>query len=230
MIKFSIIISSAAVVLFSSWLSNPLKFSGVFKSTEIRYYVDTNILINNIQGMAHIFIGSGSNTFDFLKLKKSGDVYYNNQKLSFNNPARSYFDSIGYKNSGPVVWNLTNSDSLPSFTFTTSVGYPNIQNNLNLPNIISRSANLCINISNTSNYDKVEFFLTPNQISLFSPWNKSHGTASSINVNKSELCFLQNGLCRLNMIFTKYQDAVLNNKKFRFENRVSIIKIVNITN
>ncbi|MCA6443801.1 MAG: hypothetical protein ACK5QC_00540 [Bacteroidota bacterium] len=179
--------------------------------------------------MAHVFKGNGSNTFDYIKLKKSGDIYYNNRKMAFNNVAKSYFDSTGSLTQEPVVWALTNSDSLPTINYTTNIGYPMNNSTIILPNTISKSNDLVINTGIFSNYDKIEFMLVPNYLSIVNPWNRIAGNCNQIVIPKCDLFLLPCSSVKLNLILIKNEEKIVSGKKFKFENRLSIVKIVNVT-
>lgn len=84
------------------------------------------------------YVNAGTVTYNGTQLKKSTNLYSDTTHL------------INIHQSG-AVWNVAGSADVPTFTFAVTPSYPSFTGNVNLPDSISLSSNLTINLTGVSN-------------------------------------------------------------------------------
>lgn len=226
---FNISLVLCILILASFIGSTPIKYFGFLKATEIRYYQDTAMINKFYQGLAFLPRG-GTNKLNAFYCKKSGNLFFNNKPLAFQKFVNAYCDSIGSKDFEGIKWNLSSSDSLPSFSYTCSLGYPIINNPIDLPNSISKSNNVLIDISGVSNFDEVEFIINDSQLKIFTPWYRKLTNVTNFTILKSDLVTLTGPVIQINLLLIKNEEKEFNGKKFKFENRIMLVKNIPLTN
>jgi hypothetical protein len=135
-----------------STMGGPVFSSSVYGSLQtlaIQAYSGNTFAYNDSTASANFYaspISAGSVTY-----VNAGTVSYNGTQLK--KSSSFYSDTthlINIHQSG-AIWNVAGSADVPTFTFAVTPSYPSFTGNVNLPDSISLSNNLTINLTGVSN-------------------------------------------------------------------------------
>jgi hypothetical protein len=204
---------------------------GDFKSIKMVGYGNNEIMYTFYNSLVKLYPEATDANMMF-KASRIGSVNMNSKPLKYQNNIKAYLDSTERMDDGRAIWSVSSNSVFSAFTFSCPLDYPTFTTVENIPDTIKRSSNYIINIGNVQNADFVEFifddFTFHNPVPWYRKINVSANTTIVIpGVNFSTIT-TQTGFVRL--AFTKGLDTILNEKKFRFEKRLIVVKPVVIIN
>ncbi|MBS1650999.1 MAG: hypothetical protein JSU07_03225 [Bacteroidetes bacterium] len=220
-----IVLFSLFMLSFSFKTSTVNAYSGFLRAINVRYYSDTFQVKSLYQGIGFLTKGTQI-TIAPLLCQKNGKLWFNNHLMSYQPVVRAYYDTVHTDTNLGINWALSNSDSLQPFNINSNLGYPIVPRNILIPNKISKSTDLLLNLNGVSNVDDVEFDINDGGFNINFPYYNKCNFSPLLTIYKSKFCTLNvsNSNLQLRITFIKYEDVTVSEKIIRLENRVLIIK------
>ena len=142
-------------------------------------------------------------------------VSLNGVLFSYNSSPAQYSDSTYTLNFPPAKWVVNGANTTPSFTYTNNNPVPTYTAQALLPNTITRSQNLAISITGTTNYDQVQVQIQ--DINGKYIIQSFANTSSTVTVSKDSLNKLAAGANgQIMIMFAKFNPQTLGGKNFLF--------------
>ena len=218
-------------ISFLSFLTPPYTIYGDFKTIKMQGYADNTLQYTFYNSLVKLYPEAVDPRMVF-KSTNVGAVSVNMQQLKYNKNIKSYLDSTERTKVEGVVWSVGQNPVFNGFTYNCSMNYPNFTNIQGIPDTINKHGNFEINFTGVQNSDFVEFIFDDFSVHIEVPWYRKVNTLTNNSLvipgeNFSSIT-VQKGFVRL--VFTKRKDTLINEKMFRFENRLMLVKPVVVLN
>lgn len=225
------ILAALGILLLSFNQVNNTNPYGIFKYSKMVLYTDTNIVSSGLIATAMIYETPKTIGLKPYKTIKDGKITLNGIQLGFNNNLQLFTDSLNRNEHNSVSWSVNNSRELGSFNHEVSKGLPVFKTINNIPNQISKSKNLNIEIG-SNDYSRIEVgFLDENNQVYLPLYRIFKNNANKINYSKNDLLILKNNYnSQIRITFVYLEEKMVNSKKIIFENRLDIIKNIYVIN
>lgn len=218
-------------ILVSAFYNPPrTSFYGELRAMKIMNYYDSTVSSVMYQGMAFIY-DTPKEDFSPANGVNNGTIKLNNRSLYFEPTIKMYLDSADRKTNQGINWSLSGSNSLPTYTFSCLNTYPTFNGIKAIPNTVSKSNNLTLSFNNLQGADQIEITIDDLKLHLLSPWyRKINASINNLVIPKTHLQDLTCGAVTLRISFIKEEEKQFNGKMFKFEHRLNVNKLVNLTN
>ena len=203
-----------------------------FKAIKVLTYKDTTLFDTDYSGITTLYETPTISGLRPYKGQYNGIVKLNSSIQMYNQTINMYMDTALRKNLNVINWSISNSTAFENINYSTIKAMPSFTNVACIPNILSKSSNYMISFGNVPNVDRIEFTIDNGSIQIAPPYyRKVPATINTLVIPKINLsCLNINTTSKVRITFINEEEKDFGNKKFVFENRLEIVKLITITN
>ena len=239
-LKYSFVYFMLLISVISLSQSCPY-YSGEFKIKKRLYYIDTLTLDTSLAKydvtkfkhyiiLANLYTDT-VNVTTFWRASNLGQINYNGVGLVYDSLLHTYYDTLQRRLNEGINFSFSGNSTISGFTTSLTDTFPDIALKYILPDTLKKSNAFNLNFESITFCDEIELTMFDGQFRIQFPFNRLvPGSTSSISIPSTDLNTLDGNTVTVTISFIKNDFQIINSKRYRFERRFDIIRIMPLIN